>query len=93
MKKDKYKIGIIGLGYVGLPLAQLFLKQKHIVYGIDIDVEKINKLKLKKSYLSDFTDKDIEEMFAAGDFHIGSSFAGLSQADAIIICFKFTFFF
>ncbi|MDQ0243024.1 UDP-N-acetyl-D-glucosamine dehydrogenase [Bacillus fengqiuensis] len=86
MKKEKYKIGIIGLGYVGLPLAQLFLKQNHTVYGIDVDVSKINKLKQGKTYLSDFTDRDIEGMFENKAFHVGISFDVLSHVDVIIIC-------
>lgn len=86
MKKEKYKIGIIGLGYVGLPLAQLALEQKHTVYGIDIDESKIRKLKQGKTYLSDFTDRDIEEMFENNNFYVAASFDGLSYVDVIIIC-------
>ncbi|HHY22316.1 MAG TPA: nucleotide sugar dehydrogenase [Bacilli bacterium] len=83
---NPYKIGIIGLGYVGLPLAQLFIKQNQIVYGVDIDEVKINQLKQRKSYLSDLSDKDIDEMFTKGTFFVNHSFSVLKKVDAIIIC-------
>jgi len=48
IKKRNSIIGIIGLGYVGLPLCNIFLKNKFTVYGFDIDKKKINLLKKKK---------------------------------------------
>jgi len=82
----KHRIAIIGLGYVGLPLARLFLEHGHIVYGIDVDHRKIQALLAKQSYLSDFTNKEIRKMFAGDRFHVSDSFSLASQADAIIIC-------
>lgn len=86
LKTRKFTVAVIGLGYVGLPLARLFLENGHIVYGIDLDRRKIQKLESRQSYLSDFTKKDLKAMFAAGTFHIGDSFEAASHADAIIIC-------
>jgi UDP-N-acetyl-D-glucosamine dehydrogenase len=45
IKSKKSKIGIIGMGYVGLPLAVLFSKKKFTVYGFDINKQKVNLLK------------------------------------------------
>ncbi|MGF9710982.1 nucleotide sugar dehydrogenase [Paenibacillus naphthalenovorans] len=82
----KHTIAILGLGYVGLPLAQLFLQNGHVVYGIDVDARKVHKLVNRQSYLSDFTTKDIRTMFYANNFHVSTSFSEVSHADAIIIC-------
>ncbi|MFD1178278.1 nucleotide sugar dehydrogenase [Paenibacillus puldeungensis] len=86
MNQAKASIAVIGLGYVGLPLAALFLESGHTVYGIDVDASKIAKLKSQQSYLSDFTSKDIRAMFAGGRFHVSESFREIDRADAIIIC-------
>lgn len=80
------KIAIIGLGYVGLPLAQLFLQNHHVVYGIDYDAKKIASINRGKSYLSDFQDKDIEAMMQTGNFYAGNSYEAISKAEVIILC-------
>ncbi len=80
------KIAVIGLGYVGLPLARLFLQHGHTVFGIDLDERKIDKLGKRQSYLSDFTRGDIREMFALNRFQVGTSYALASEAQAVIIC-------
>ncbi|GIO57888.1 MULTISPECIES: nucleotide sugar dehydrogenase [Paenibacillus] len=82
----KYKIGVIGLGYVGLPLARLFLEKGHIVYGIDVDEQKINMLHKRQPYLSDYEKGDIRELFSKNRFYVGSSFDVIEKVDVIIIC-------
>jgi UDP-N-acetyl-D-glucosamine dehydrogenase len=79
-------IALIGLGYVGLPLAHLFLKKNHVVYGIDYDVKRIETINKGKSYLSDFRDHDIADMIQTGNFFVGSSYQVLENADVIILC-------
>ncbi|WP_028591569.1 nucleotide sugar dehydrogenase [Paenibacillus massiliensis] len=86
MNKSTFNIAVIGLGYVGLPLAQLFLSKGHHVYGIDVDDSKIQKLLQHQSYLSDFSAKEIRLLFADGLFQVSSDFADVTHADAIIIC-------
>ncbi|WP_110927970.1 nucleotide sugar dehydrogenase [Bacillus massiliglaciei] len=81
-----YKIAVIGLGYVGLPLSNMFLEKGHTVYGIDLDSTKVQSLLNGKSYLSDFSEEDIKKMFEKGNFHPGNSFDRVSEADAVIIC-------
>ena len=52
IKKKDAKIGIIGLGYVGVPLSLSFINSNYKVIGFDIDKKKIDKLKKKKSYIN-----------------------------------------
>lgn len=86
MEKPHYRVGIIGLGYVGLPLARLFVKKGHEVYGIDVDERKISMLQNRQSYLSDFTMEETIDLFHKNSFQVGSSFETIAQVDVIIIC-------
>ena len=54
LKSKKARIGVIGLGYVGLPLAILFAKRGFKIFGFDIDKHKINRIKNKKLILKEF---------------------------------------
>lgn len=85
-KNAPYTISIIGLGYVGLPLARLFIEKGHTVYGIDVDENKITQLMKRQSYLSDFSRSEVKELFAKNSFHVGSSFEIIQKTDAVIIC-------
>ena len=58
IKQKKAKIGIIGLGYVGLPLAIEFARKGYSVHGIDLDVSKIKLIQQKKNYIKDVINKD-----------------------------------
>ena len=80
------KVAIIGLGYVGLPLAQLFLQKQFVVYGVDNDMKKIESINLGKSYLSDFEDGDIQKMIQSGNFHVDNSYKVIREAEVIILC-------
>ncbi|ACT02795.1 nucleotide sugar dehydrogenase [Paenibacillus sp. JDR-2] len=82
----KYKIAIIGLGYVGLPLAKLFVEKGNTVYGIDTDIRKIQMLQKRQSYLSDYKRNDIRELFSGKNFHVSHSFEVIEKADVIILC-------
>ena len=86
IKSKKAVIGIVGLGYVGLPLAFAFRKKKFKVIGFDIDQKKINSLDEGKSFLSHISDKDISKMNLKNGFTSTTDFSRLSEVDAIIIC-------
>jgi len=63
MRADNRKsIGIIGLGYVGLPLAIEFCRHGFEVFGIDKSAEKIEQLRRGKSYIGDVSDADVEDV-------------------------------
>ena len=85
IKTKKLKIGIIGLGYVGLPLAYAFSKKNISVLGFDIDKEKIQLLNKGKSYINYFSSKNIKEM-QKSNFVATNSFSKISNVDVIILC-------
>src|SRR5215467_13463913 len=79
------RIGVIGLGYVGLPLVLLFSEQKFKVTGFDIDTRKIEVLSEGRSYIVRIPETEIQAAKAAG-FNATSEYAGISEMDAVIIC-------
>lgn len=77
---------VIGLGYVGLPLAMEIVNAGFHVVGIDLDPNKITALKQGKSYISDVPQKTVAEAVAAGRFRATSDFSVLKDADTVSIC-------
>jgi UDP-N-acetyl-D-glucosamine dehydrogenase len=78
-------IGVVGLGYVGLPLALRFAEAGFKVIGFDIDAAKIDLLHSGKSYFSHYGDERVAEALARG-FSATTDFAQAQAADALIIC-------
>ena len=79
-------IGVIGLGYVGLPRALQFCSKGFRVYAFDIDEYKINKLKKKNSYLSNINSNLIKKFIANKKLLPTSNFFNLKKVDAIVLC-------
>jgi UDP-N-acetyl-D-glucosamine dehydrogenase len=79
------KIGVIGLGYVGLPLTLLYMDQGFLVTGFDIDQRKVDALTEGKSYIYRIPVEEIQEARAKG-LVATSEFCQLAEMDAIIIC-------
>ncbi len=82
----KAKIGIIGLGYVGLPLALAFLKNKFKIIGFDLDIKKIALLKKGKSYIKHLQSHHSLDLISSKNFLPTSDFKMLNSVDIIIIC-------
>jgi UDP-N-acetyl-D-glucosamine dehydrogenase len=78
-------VGIIGLGYVGLPLALLYSEQKFPVTGFDIDQRKVEALAKGSSYIYRITAEEIQAAKVHG-FSATSDYSQISAMDAIIIC-------
>ena len=78
------KIGIVGLGYVGLPLAVAFAKAGHEVIGFDVDARKVEGLAQGKSHVEDVPDSTVEELLER--FHPTASHADLASCHAVVIC-------
>ena len=83
--RDKPVIGVIGLGYVGLPLAMEFALGGCRVLGVDVDPGKPELLAQRKSYLKHFPDTKISAAMDTGNLMATTDFSVLSEADAILI--------
>ncbi|MGE5342439.1 MAG: nucleotide sugar dehydrogenase [Candidatus Omnitrophota bacterium] len=80
-------VGIIGLGYVGLPLAREFLREGFTVMGFDVDDGKIEKLNRGKSYIRHIEETFLREyILEKKKFSATSDFSRLKESDAILIC-------
>ncbi len=79
-------VGILGLGYVGLPLLAAFHRAGFNVIGFDTDPAKIEALKRGENYLKHLGENFVQDMKSAGRFDATSDFSRLAMADAIIIC-------
>lgn len=82
----KARIAILGLGYVGLPLAVNFAKKGFPVIGLDKDADRVNKLKAAESYILDVPQKELEGVIKKGTLAATTDFSVLKNCDAIIIC-------
>jgi UDP-N-acetyl-D-glucosamine dehydrogenase len=79
------RVGIIGLGYVGLPLARTFAAGGYTVLGFDVDSTKVAKLARGESYIAHVTSDTLRDMRAKG-FEATDQFNRLAEADAILLC-------
>jgi UDP-N-acetyl-D-glucosamine dehydrogenase len=84
IRSRKAVVGVIGLGYVGLPLVRLFANQGFRVVGFDVDAAKIEKLKRRESYIKSVDSATLRKL--SKRFDATSDFTRLKEADAIIIC-------
>jgi len=82
----KAVVGIIGMGYVGLPLMREFCACGFRVVGFDVDASKVKNLNAGKSYIKHIPSGVIADNVKAGRFRATTDFAGLRKVDAIIIC-------
>ena len=79
-------VGVIGLGYVGLPLVKTFLLNGFQVVGFDVDQQKIDCLRRGKSYIKYFPGNELKPFLTKGNFQPTTDFQKLSQVEIIIIC-------
>jgi UDP-N-acetyl-D-glucosamine dehydrogenase len=86
LESRQAKVGVIGLGYVGLPLAIEFARAGFAVTGIDTNETKIGLLGAGKSYVQDVPDEDVREAARAGQFRATNDFDALSDLDSVNIC-------
>ena len=80
------KIGVIGLGYVGLPLAIEFAKADFEVTGIDLDEKKVNSINSGKNYIKDVDDLILKKAVKKKLLKSTSDYSVVSKLDAISIC-------
>jgi UDP-N-acetyl-D-glucosamine dehydrogenase len=86
IRSKQAKIGVIGLGYVGLPLAVEFAKRGFRTIGIDLDAKKIDLLKAGKNYIQDISDELVAEVVKNGSFTAQMGYENAGELDVIYIC-------
>ncbi len=86
IQKRNARVSIVGLGYVGLPLAETFAGRGYTVVGFDIDPAKVKKLKTGQSYIGHISSQRIADLVASGRFQATTDPACFAEVDAIIIC-------
>jgi len=84
--RKKAKLAVVGLGYVGLPLALEFAKKGLSVTGIEIDKDRIKQLRRRISYITDVTSQELRQVFLKRDFQVIADYGGIEKADVVIIC-------
>jgi UDP-N-acetyl-D-glucosamine dehydrogenase len=85
-KGSQLKVGIIGCGYVGLPLGLRFAEAGHKVTGFDTDPKKVSMLNAGKSYIEHIQQAKIQQYVNSKHFRATTDFSELKDVDAIIIC-------
>jgi UDP-N-acetyl-D-glucosamine dehydrogenase len=86
IRNRQARIGIIGLGYVGLPLAVEFAKAGFRVTGFDVDVAKVSSINKGHSYIGDVSSEDVSAAVKAGKLSATDDMSKLHDMDAIDIC-------
>ena len=80
------KIGIIGLGYVGLPLGLQFARKGVQVLGLDVDETKVNAINGRTSYIKHISTEDISQAVDSGLLAASTDFSKVRELDAVLIC-------
>ncbi len=86
LKNKNARVAILGLGYVGLPLAVVFAEAGFNVTGIDPDSGKVDSLKKGVSYIPDVKTESVEKLVKSGDLTATTDFSVLKEMDAVSIC-------
>jgi UDP-N-acetyl-D-glucosamine dehydrogenase len=86
IRNRKARIGVVGLGYVGLPLVLRFGEERFNVIGFDVDTEKVRKLNAGESYIRHIPATRLQGLIKDKQFEATSDFSRMAQADCIIIC-------
>lgn len=86
IKNHSAVVGVVGLGYVGLPLAVLQAKTGFKVFGIDEVQEKVDRVNRAENYISDVEDKELQEAVRSGGLSASTDFNVLRHCDVVLIC-------
>ena len=86
IKNKKINVGVIGMGYVGLPLSILIAQKAFNVFGFDQDNQKIKKLINKNCYIKHISNNDLKKVIENNNLFPTSNFHLLEEMDVIIIC-------
>src|SRR5881394_1126295 len=86
LKTKQARFGVIGLGYVGLPLGLTLSEAGFDVTGIDIDTNRIAAITAGRSYITDIGDQELQRAMADKRFRATSDLSAISRLDAVSIC-------
>lgn len=86
IRNKQARIGVIGLGYVGLPLAVAFARNGYSVTGIDVDKQKLKKIAAGESYILDVRSSELKAVLQKKSLRVTSDYRSVRQLDAVIIC-------
>ena len=86
IKDKQLKIAVIGLGYVGFPLALEFSRKSVSVVGIEIDHDRLKSIINRQSYISDIRNKELRRSLDSGYFKASADFSEIKNADVVLIC-------
>ena len=86
LTEKKAVLSVIGLGYVGLPLAVQFARAGFKTVGVDISADKVDKVNSGKSYIGDVSDEELREVIGKGMLRATTEFGVLKEMDTINIC-------
>ena len=86
IKSQTANIGVIGLGYVGLPLAVEKAKAGFKTIGFDIQKEKVDMVNAGDNYIGDVVNEDLEEIVKSGLLSATTDFSKVASADCVCIC-------
>ena len=82
----KPNVGVLGLGYVGLPLAMQFARAGAKVIGLDVDASKVDAINVSKSYIKHISDEALKTVFDSGNLSATTDFSKVIGLDAVLIC-------
>src|SRR3954464_3884359 len=86
IRARKARVGVVGLGYVGLPLAVEFARSGFVTTGIDLDARKIDAVNEGTSYIPDVPTEDVSRLVADGRLRATTDFSCVASLDTINIC-------
>ena len=86
IKEKNLTVGVVGLGYVGLPLAVEKAKAGFKTIGFDVQEEKVNLVNEGHNYIGDVVDSDLKSLVENGTFRATSNFGFIKDVDFVAIC-------
>ena len=86
INENKAVIGVVGLGYVGLPLLMEFVDEGFKTIGFDVDSRKVDKLNAGKSYIKHIDENRVKKVRDSKIFEATTDFSRIKEVDCILIC-------
>lgn len=86
LKNKKAKLGVVGLGYVGLPLAVEKAKAGYEVIGFDVQSQKVAMVNEGKNYIGDIVDNELKDLVESGRLKATTDFSFVKEVDTVCIC-------